>query len=61
MQLHAVLGNRGFEYVTLRDSTVAEAVDSLFDPISGLFLASDMLEIVRYLCRSMHFIPIDVS
>ena len=61
MQLHAVLGYRGFENVTLRDSTVAEAVDSLFDPISGLFLASDMLEIVRYLCRSMHFIPIDVS
>ena len=61
MQSHAVLGYYGFEYLTLRDSTVAEAVDSLFDPISGLFLASDMLEIVRYLCWSMHFIPIDVS
>ena len=39
---------RCFERVTVCNSTVAAAVDSLFDPISGLFLASDTLELVSH-------------
>ncbi len=38
-----------FDLVTARNSTVAEAVGTLFDAASGLFLASDALETVRRL------------
>ena len=44
----AITGCGNAQHYDSLAGSVAAAVDSLYDPTSGLFLASDVLELVRY-------------
>ena len=58
-KMAAITGCGNAQHYDSLAGSVAAAVDSLYDPTSGLFLASDVLELVRYVsylhsfCRSL--------
>ena len=47
-KMAAITGCGDVQYYDSLAGSVAAAIDALFDPTSGLFLASDVLELVRY-------------